>query len=113
MTDEERAGLLWEGLNDCAALDKRIAVATVSHWLEHHGAGYPDVPLIEEKVRDDARFWASCAQQHELEAYVAAGIAEMENAPMTEKQLRRLLAVAYRRLSPEGRIAAKKWMDTQ
>ena len=113
MTDHERAALLWDGLNDCAVQDKKTALVTVSHWLDHHGAGYPDVPLLPEKVRDDARFWSSCATQHELEAYVSAGISEIENAALTEKQLRRLLAMAYRRVSAEGRVAFKKWMETQ
>lgn len=110
MNDHDRAGALWQGLNDCRALDDDLTVTTVTHWLEYHGAGYPDVALFQEKIRDDARFWAASAHQAELEAYMAAAIAELEASSLTRKAMKRLAALAWRRMAAEDKAKFKEWI---
>lgn len=113
MTSEERAALLWHGLNDCARIDKRDAVVTVSHWLEHHGAGYPDVPLFAEKVRNDASFWASLAAPDELAAYYLAAANMLGVTPLTTKQTKLMLVECLKRLSTEDKKGFMEWAKTQ
>ena len=111
MTPEERAQALWLGLNDCAAIDRSAAVGTVAAWLEYHGAGVPDVPLMQEQVRRDAMFWADLAGPAELEAYAVASITALGNTPLTSKQVKRLAAMAWRRMSAQDRTAFKEWIE--
>lgn len=112
MTSEELASLLWHGLNDCAALDKIVAVGTASAWLEYHGAGVPDVPLMQEQVRRDAMFWADIAGPTELEAYAVASITALGTTPLTAKQIKRLAAMSWRRMSQQDRAAFKEWIES-
>lgn len=113
MTNEERAAHLWHGLNDCARIEKGITVATVTHWLEYHGAGFPDVPLMQERVRDDAKLWAVSASQAELEAYVAAGVMELEKSPLPARAAKRLAALAWKNMGADDRAKFKEWIDQQ
>jgi hypothetical protein len=110
MTNEERAEHLWRGLNTCAGLDRALTITTVTHWLEHHGAGSPDVPLMQERVRDDAKLWAMSASQAELEAYVAAAVMELEKAPITGKAMKRLAALAWKGMNAEARTGFRNWI---
>jgi len=109
--DERRAALLWSGLSDCRNLDHALTVATVTHWLEHHGAGLPDVPLMRERLRDDAKLWAVSASTEELEAYVAAAVVALEGAPITGKAAKRLAASAWRNMSAEDKHKFKEWIS--
>jgi hypothetical protein len=111
MTPEERAEALWLGLNDCAAIDRDTAISTVAHWLEYHGAGVPDVPLLQEKIRSDALFWAELATSEELEAYVVAGLTALTASALTSRQTRRMAAMAWRRMTPQERVAFKNWIE--
>ena len=111
MTNEDRAEHLWRALNACRGLDHELTIRTVTHWLEHHGAGSPDVPLMQERVRDDAKSWAIAASQAELEAYVAAAVIELEKAPITGKAAKRLAALGYKRMGAEDRVGFLKWVD--
>lgn len=111
MTDEDRAGFLWRGLNACAALDSDITLRTVTHWLEYHGAGSPDVPLMHERIRDDAKMWATSAQQAELEAYVAAAVMELERSPLTIKAAKRIAALGFKAMDAETKDKFKAWVD--
>lgn len=111
MTNEERAGHLWYGLNDCRAIDPDITVATVTHWLEYHGAGMPDPSYMNERLREDAKTWALCAHQHELEAYLAAAIMELERTPLTDRAAKRLAALAYRAMNSEDQAKFREWVQ--
>ena len=113
MTNEQRAELLWHGLNDCRNSDPDTAIATVTHWLEYHGAGYPDVQLMIERVRDDARFWAASASQAELEAYLSAAIMELDLSPLTERAAKRLTALGFKNMTAGDREKFKRWVDSQ
>jgi len=110
VTNNERAEHLWRALSACAGLDREITIATVTHWLEYHGAGSPDVPLMQERIRDDAKLWATSATQAELEAYVAAAVMEMERSPVTTRAAKRLTALGYKTMSPEDRVKFQDWI---
>ena len=113
MTDEERAWHLWDALNACKLLNGDLTIATVTHWLEYHGVGYPDAPLMQERLRDDARFWSMCATQPELEAYLVACTVEMEKTPVTAKAMKRLAALAWERMKPEDRAKFRDWINSK
>ena len=110
---QDAAYMLWRGLDDCWAISGNTTITTVTHWLEYRGAGSPDVPLMMERTRDDATFWASCAHQFELEAYVAAGVMQLENSPITAKAAKRLAAMGFKAMDPETRASFKKWVADQ
>ena len=113
MTNEERVEHLWRGLSACASLDRGLTVATVTHWLEYHGSGLPDVPLMQERLRDDAKFWAMSATQAELEAYIAAAVVEMERSPITGRAAKRITALGYKNMDAESRAAFLEWTGKQ
>ena len=113
MQSEERAALLWEGLNDCAAIDRRDAICTVTAWLEYHGAGYPDVPLFQEQARKDAAFWVDLATPDELEAYYLAAAVKLRETPLTTKQTKLMLADCFKRLSQQDKEGFIEWAKTQ
>lgn len=110
MTDEQRAETLWRSLTACLHLDRDVTLATVTHWLEQHGSGLPHVPLFEETVRDDAKFWAASAHQAELEAYLAACVLELERSALTTRAAKRLAAVAYKAMDAETQQKFREWL---
>lgn len=109
--NETRAAMLWRGLNACAALNKEITLRTVTHWLEYHGAGSPDVPLMQDRVRDDAKLWATSAQQAELEAYLAACVMELEKSPLTQRAAKRIAALGFKAMDAETKERFKAWVQ--
>lgn len=109
--DEHRAAMLWRGLNACRGLDSELTIRTVTHWLEYHGAGSPDVPLMQERVRDDAKHWASSAQQAELEAYLAACVMILEKSPLTQRAAKRIAVVGFKAMDAETRERFKAWVQ--
>ncbi len=113
MQDEDRAEHLWRALNSCLGMNRDVTLATVTHWLEHHGAGFPDVPLMQEQIRADAKLWATSASQAELESYAAAAIMELEKSPITGKAAKRMTALGFKKMDPEQRIAFKNWVEGQ
>lgn len=113
MTDDERADHLWRALNSCASLNRELTIATVTHWLEYHGAGHPDVPMVQEKIRAEALFWSELASQAELEAYVAAGVMALERAPLTSKAIKRLAALAWKKMDAEARLGFRNWIGSE
>jgi hypothetical protein len=113
MTPEDRAENLWHGLNACFAIDRDATIATVTHWLECHGAGYPDVPLMQERIRDDARFWAASSQPFELEAYLAAAVMGLEKSPLAKKAVSRVGAWAFRSMDAETKHKFRNWAENE
>ena len=111
MTDEDRAAFLWHALNECLRKDRSLTLRTITHWLEFHGAGMPQVALMQERVRDDAQLWAMSAQQIELETYTAAAVVVLENSPLPERAAKRIAAWAYKTMSEQSREAFREWMD--
>jgi len=112
-TDGEIAETVYRLLDSAKRHSGPWAAVAATHWLDRNGAGCPDVPLMAEKVRDDAAFWASCAHQAELEAYAVASISALEKTVITENAAKRLAALGYRSLTPDQRQAFIKWAEKQ
>jgi hypothetical protein len=81
-------------------------------WLQIHEAGTPYVPLLEESVRDDARFWAETATPAELECYALAAVDRLahKNAMFASRQIKRLVGALWRRMSPDEAKAFIEWI---
>lgn len=109
----ERAEILFNLLNRMKATMGEWVAVVVTHWLERNGAGCPDVPLLQERVREDAQLWAGLAHQAELEAYASAAIGELEKTVVTQKAAKRLVALGYKSLSPSDRAAFIEWAGRQ
>lgn len=112
-TEGERAEILYGFLDRSRAVMGEWVAVVLTHWLERNGAGCPDVPLLQEKLRDDAQMWAGCAHQAELEAYLSAALGEMEKTVLTEKAAKRLVALSFKSLSPDHRAAFIVWAGKQ
>ncbi len=102
---------IWRSLSKCAGIDVGGVMATVTHWLEYHSAGSPDVPLMRERVRDDANLWAMAASQEELEAYVSAAIMELGKSPITNKAAKRLSFLSVGHMDSDTKEKFKEWMN--
>lgn len=113
MTNEDAVATesLIRGLDECFSLNRKLALSTVSHWIESRGSGVPDVPLLQEKIRSDALFWASGASQFELEAYLAASVMELERSPISVRAVKRLAALAWKNMGAEDRAKFKEWIE--
>lgn len=105
--------MLWRGLNACAGLNPGLTSTVVTHWIEHHGAGVPDVPLMQDGIRDDAKLWAASAHQAELEVYLAACVMELERSPLTDRAIKRIAAWAFRAMDTETRHKFREWADNE
>lgn len=90
-------------------IDAKGAVIGAAAFIDDQSAGYPDVPLFAEKVRTEAAYWSECAAPHELEAYIVAAIAALSDSPVLDKQLRKLAAVSYGRMSAETKAKFLEW----
>lgn len=87
----------------CDALDHRVTVAMLVALAEDLGAGVPDVPLMHEKARDDARFWADCATPVEVEAYTAAGLQAIGRGGFCVAARKRLFVMLWNAMPPEDK----------
>ena len=93
--------------------DMRATCVAAYVFLDTYGSGAPDVPMIEERVRDDAKMWAACAQPHELEAYLVAAIMELDKSPLVDKQVKRLAATTFNRMDADDRERFLAWAKKQ
>lgn len=84
-------------------------------WLQMNDAGLPYLPLVEDAARQDARFWADTANPAELECYALAAMDRLisTNAIFTSRQIKRLVAGIWRRMTDDERQAFKAWIDRQ
>lgn len=93
------------------------AVAWAAYdWLSINEAGLPTVDLLDNRARDDARFWAETATPPELECYAFAAVDRLSgmgggHALFASRQIKRLAAGLFRRMSPAERVAFKKWIE--
>lgn len=98
-------------LNTAKRGEPDLTIMTVAHWLDEQCAGFPHVALVAERVREEAALWAASAQEHELEAYIAAAIVALEKSPITGKAAKRLAALGYRHMDAPARQAFAAWME--
>lgn len=114
MSDQEHAArIALQALVNARAIDAGGAMIAAAAYVEEYGAGFPDVPLISEQVRRDASMWADCAAPHELEAYTVAAVGALADSPLLDRQLRKLAALAFGRMTPETKQKFKDWTETQ
>jgi hypothetical protein len=97
--------------NDEALRGQAVAWACYD-WLHVNSAGMPYTPLIDGAAREDARFWAETAQPQELECYALAAIDKLRahNAPFVSRQIKRLVAALWRRMSPSEQNSFVEWL---
>ncbi len=81
------------------------------NWLSEAKAGLPLVPLVEEAVRQEALMWAEMATPPELQAYVVAGIDALAPGPFSSRQIKRLVAALWGRMTPDEQEAFKGWIN--
>lgn len=98
-------------LNACATVSPEGAAWAAYDWLQIHEAGLPYVPLVEGSARDDARFWAETATPHELEAYALAALHRLDGKPFASRQIKRMVASLWRRMSPAEQSAFQAWIN--
>lgn len=89
----------------CMDEDRGATVAVLAAALEDLGAGYPAVPLLQDRIRDDAAFWATCASPPELEAYAAAALHQISKTAFALIARKRLLVWLWTGLPPTEKAA--------
>jgi hypothetical protein len=110
----KHAQIIWDSLSDMAVVaDKDVVGATIAQWVDAHGAGFPDAPLIQHQVRQDAMYWADLANHDERQAYFLASATKLRDDPMTTKQTKIMLAECFQRLTPEDQTAFAEWAGKQ
>lgn len=110
MREHGAADIALRGLIVASRMSMDGALIAAFTFLDEHSANCPDVPLMQEQVRREAMFWTDCATAPELEAYAVASITALGNTPLTAKQVKRLAAMAWRRMSAQDRAAFKDWI---
>lgn len=100
-------------LNACATVSPEGAAWAAYDWLQVHAAGLPYVSLVDNAAREDARFWAETASPAELECYALAALDRLAPAPFASRQIKRLVAALWGRMSPAERQAFKEWITKQ
>jgi hypothetical protein len=99
----------------CAKASPDGAMMACQAWIETHGAGIPQVALIAESARSEARFWADTASPIELECYMVAAVDRLASlASMAHgRQIKRLIAALWARMSPDERKGFLLWVKQQ
>lgn len=114
MRQEGAARIAIAGLLRAARMSKRGACAGAATFINEYGAGIPEVKWhAEDSIRTDAKHWSQCANQNELEAYTVAAITALMDSPLLDKQLRKLAAASYGRMSPETKAKFLEWAEKQ
>lgn len=98
-------------LNACATVSPEGAAWSAYDWLQINSAGTPYVALVESAAREDARFWAETASPAELECYALAALDRMTPAPFVSRQIKRMVAALWARMSPTEQQAFKAWIN--
>lgn len=98
-------------LNACATVSPEGAAWAAYDWLQINSAGLPYVSLIETAAREDARFWAETASPVELESYALAALDRLAPGPFTARQIKRMVAALWARMSPTEQQAFKAWIS--
>lgn len=108
---------VFERLDRLATHDSQAVTWACYDWLSLHEAGTPAFDALDGNVRDAARFWAETATPHELECYAFAAVDRLNgmsggHALFASRQIKRLAAGLFRRMSPDERSAFKTWMES-
>ena len=95
----------------CATVSPEGASWAAYDWLQMHSAGLPYVSLVDTAAREDARFWAETASPSELESYALAALDRMAPGPFVSRQIKRMVAALWSRMSPTEQQAFKAWIN--
>ena len=100
-------------LNTLGQIDPQGVAWAAYDWLQMNDAGLPYVPLLEDNARENARFWAETATPAELECYALAAMDRLTsvNAIFTSRQIKRLIAGVFKRMTPDERNAFTVWIN--
>ena len=98
-------------LTACATVSPEGASWAAYDWLQMHSAGLPYVSLVDTAAREDARFWAETASPSELESYALAALDRMAPGPFVSRQIKRMVAALWSRMSPTEQQAFKAWIN--
>lgn len=99
-------------LDKMAAADLAATNCAVSNWLWDRRAHLPRYPeWLDDRVRDQARYWAEHARTEELEAYMLAAAMKLEGGKSMfhRRHIKRLVASLWRRMWPEDQAAFIEW----
>lgn len=99
-------------MNGLATLNASAVAWACYDWLQIHEAGLPYAPIIDGAAREDARFWAETAHPAELECYGLAAMDRLRtnNAPFVSRQIKRLVAALWGRMSPGEQRSFVEWI---
>lgn len=82
------------------------AAVLMAAALEDISAGRPSPwATIFENLRDEAEWWADCANPTELEVYAAAALRRIERTPFGERARKRIFATLWESFAPDDRAA--------
>lgn len=95
----------------CATVSPEGAAWAAYDWLQVHSAGLPYVSLVDNAAREDARFWAETASPSELESYALAAFDRLAGSPFVSRQIKRMVAALWSRMSPTEQQAFKAWIS--
>lgn len=98
-------------LNACATVSPEGAAWAAYDWLQVHSAGLPYVSLVDNAAREDAKFWAETASPAELESYAIAALDRITPGPFVSRQIKRMVAALWARMSPTEQQAFKAWIN--
>lgn len=115
MTNPEVIQNAYKGLDILARWDRDSAVWGAYGWLLDNSAGYPVAALMQEESTSSAKWWADAASPVELECYLLAAATKLheQKSALHGKHIKRLIAVLYKNMSPDERVAFKAWMEKQ
>lgn len=98
-------------LNACATVSPEGVAWLTYDWLHVHAAGMPYAAMVEGAAREDARFWAETASPAELECYALAALDRITPGPFVSRQIKRMVAALWARMSPTEQQAFKAWIN--
>lgn len=98
-------------LDKMAAADKDAAQGAVWNWIWDNRADMPSANLLDDDIRDRARYWAELASTPELEAFMLAAAMRLEGgrSMFHRRHIKRLVASLWRRMWPEDQAAFIEW----
>ena len=98
-------------LSACATVSPEGAAWAAYDWLQANSAGMPYAAMVEGAAREDARFWAETASPAELECYALAALDRITPGPFVSRQIKRMVAALWARMSPTEQQAFKAWIN--
>lgn len=111
---EVAATIALRGILRAAKTSPRGAAAGAAAYIEEHGAGVPEVDFwAKDCPRENAKYWASIANQTELEAFLVAAVMEMERSPILVRAAKRLAALGFQNMDAVDRAAFLAWAGKQ